>query len=217
MVDALRVLSDTVMVFDDGSVGKRSWENRFQAPGPLHVELGTGKGQFLREMARIRPEDCFIGLEKEPGILLQAVRKTRELGLVNLKFILGDVQFLAQMFEPAEIDVLYIHFCDPWPKSRHEKRRLTHSDFLRLYSRVLAPAGVIRFKTDNRELFDYSLDSFRAAGMELLAVSYDFHAGDPGTSRTMTEYEAKFTEAGLPVHYCEARFVSLPGEGTKNG
>lgn len=217
MVEALRAFNGSVTVFDEEFSGRGGWKKRFPTPGPLHVELGTGKGQYLQEMARNHPECCFIGLEREPGVLIQAVRKAREMELANLQFILGDVQFLAQMFEPAEIDVLYIHFCDPWPKSRHDKRRLTHETFLNLYRQVLAPTGVIRFKTDNRELFDYSLNSFQAAGMELLAVSYDLHAENPEKRRIMTEYEEKFSAAGLPVHYCEARFNLLAGEGTEIG
>lgn len=158
MQEALRKFSDIVTVFDDGFTGRGGWKKSFPVSGPLYVELGTGKGQFLREMAHNYPEACFIGVEKEPGILVQAVRKAHDMGLTNIKFILGDVQFLAQLFEPAEIAGLYIHFCDPWPKSRHDKRRLTHEIFLRLYRQVLAPAGIIHFKTDNRELFEYSLD-----------------------------------------------------------
>lgn len=205
----LRGFSDTVIVFDEGFVGRGGWKNSFPVSGPLYVELGTGKGQFLREMALTHPESCFIGMEKEPGILVQAVRQAMDVGLTNLKFILGDVQFLAQLFEPTEIDGLYIHFCDPWPKSRHGKRRLTHENFLLLYRQVLATAGIIRFKTDNRELFDYSLDTFRAIGLELLTVSYDLYAGCPDLPHIMTEYEAKYSAAGLPVHYCEARFGTL--------
>ena len=217
MVDALRVFSDTVTVFDDGFTGRGGWKSRFAASGPLYVELGTGKGQFLREMAQAHPEACFIGLEKEPGVLVQAVRKAHELGLANLKFILGDVQFLAQLFAPAEIDGLYVHFCDPWPKSRHDRRRLTHANFLRLYRQVMAPEAVIRFKTDNRDLFEYSLESFSSFGMDLLTVSYDFHQGEPAGSCIMTEYEEKFAAAGLPIHYCEARFGRPQEETTENG
>ncbi len=212
MVDILRKAPDIVIVHEDGFSGQGRWRERFPVPGPLQVELGTGKGRFLQQMAERYPQRCFIGMEKEPGILLQAVRKTREMGLNNLKYILGDVQFLPQLFAPAEIETLYIHFCDPWPKSRHQKRRLTHEDFLRLYKTLLTPTGVLRFKTDNRPLFDFSLESFAAAKMELIRVSFDFHADSkemPDSLATMTEYEAKFVDAGLPIHYCEARFGKL--------
>lgn len=212
MVEALRKFADMVIIFGDDFTGSGRWNECFPKPGPLLVELGTGKGQFLRAMAQKYPDTCFIGLEREPGVLLQAARKTRELGLENLKFILGDVGFLAQMFAPGEIDGLYIHFCDPWPKARHAKRRLTHEDLLTLYKAVLSPSGAVHFKTDNRELFEYSLETFQAVGMKMLAVCRDVHAGNAAPLGVLTEYEAKFSAAGMPIHYCEARFGSSAGE-----
>lgn len=206
MVDALRAFSDLVIVYDETFSGCGKWRARFQAEGPLFVELGIGKGQYLRQVAEQNPTQHFVGMEREPGVLLQAVRKTREQGLTNLQFVLADVQYLTQIFAAAEIDGLYIQFCDPWPKSRHDKRRLTHPGFLANYRNVLAPGGLLRFKTDNRPLFDYSLDSFRDFGMLLQAVSYDLHAQPIDSPRIMTEYEAKFSAAGLPICCCEARF-----------
>jgi tRNA (guanine-N7-)-methyltransferase len=207
MVEALSLFPELVVITDEKFYGNGNWKARFPVSGPLFLELGTGKGRFLQEMARLHPDCCFVGLEKEPGVLIQAVRKTRELELTNLKFILGDVQWLDRMFAPAEVDGIYIHFCDPWPKSRHEKRRLTHPDFLRRYRQILGSTGTLRFKTDNPELFEYSLASFVASGMELLHVSRNLHAEGANLSFVMTEYEMKFYAAGLPIHYCEARFV----------
>ena len=206
MVEALGRFPGLAVIADENFDGKGGWKQRFPQVGPLYLELGTGKGQFLRQMAQKHPEWNFIGLEKEPGVLLQAVRTAHELGLTNLKFVLGDVQWLDRLFGSSEVDGLYIHFCDPWPKSRHDKRRLTHESFLRLYRQILAPAGVLRFKTDNLDLFEYSLASFAAAGMELTCVARDIHAAGANDSAIMTEYEAKFSAAGLPVYYCEARF-----------
>lgn len=212
MVEALRGFADMVVVFGEDFKGRGCWKQLFSSPGPLLVELGTGKGQFLRTMAQKHPDTCFIGLEKEPGVLLQAARKTREMGLGNLKFILGDVAFLAQMFAPNEIDGLYIHFCDPWPKLRHARRRLTHVSLLSIYKTVLSPEGVIRFKTDNLDLFEYSMETFETFGMKLLKVCRDVHAGNTAPQGILTEYEAKFSAAGLPIHYCKASFWSLAGE-----
>jgi tRNA (guanine-N7-)-methyltransferase len=206
MVEALQEFPDQVMIFDLENSRRSHWQQSFTSQGPLFVEVGTGKGKFLREMAQARPEIRFIGLEREPGILLQAVRLAKEQGLTNLKFILGDVQLLQEMFVPAEVDRLYIHFCDPWPKQRHAKRRLTHPDFLAAYATVLAPGGTVRLKTDNSGLFQYSLEMFAQAAMELVTVTDDLHAGDTEPGGIMTEYEAKFVAAGVPVHYCEARF-----------
>jgi tRNA (guanine-N7-)-methyltransferase len=216
MVEALREFADMVTIFGDDFTGKGCWNERFPKPGPLLVELGTGKGQFLREMAQKYPDVCFIGLEKEPGVLLQAVRKTHEMGLRNLQFILGDVGFLTQMFASGEVDGLYIHFCDPWPKERHAKRRLTHEGLLALYKTVLSPDGIVRFKTDNRDLFEYSLETFQTAGMKILAVCRDVHSGNMAPQGVLTEYEAKFAAAGMPILYCEAGFGSLIGEVAAN-
>ena len=209
MVEALSLFPELVVITDEKFYGNGNWKARFPVSGPLFLELGTGKGRFLQEMARLHPDCCFVGLEKEPGVLIQAVRKTRELELTNLKFILGDVQWLDRMFAPAEVDGIFIHFCDPWPKSRHEKRRLTHPDYLRRYRHILTSAGSIRLKTDNRELFEYSLASFTASRMELVRVSRDVHAEDANLSAVMTEYELKFHAAGLPICYCEARFDNV--------
>ena len=146
MEDTLRGFSDQVVIFDEKFAGKGGWKNTFPGKGPLVVELGTGKGQFLREMAQRYPETCFVGLEREPGILLQAVRQAQDLEVDNLKFILGDVQFLNQLFAPAEIDCLYIHFCDPWPKSRHDKRRLNMRIFCSCTGRYWRRPGVFGLK-----------------------------------------------------------------------
>jgi tRNA (guanine-N7-)-methyltransferase len=207
MEDALRKFPGQVVVLDDAYKLRGVWHSFFSREGPIFVELGTGKGQFLRSMAQLHPEACFIGMEREPGVLLQAVRKADEMQLKNLKFVLCDVQNLPNVFGPAEIDGLYIHFCDPWPKSRHAKRRLTHADFLTAYKSVLSPNGTLHFKTDNQELFAYSLSTFEEAGMELLRVSEDLHAGAVTPVGCVTEYEAKFSAAGLSVCYCEARFT----------
>ena len=220
MIDALREIPDIVVVYEEEFPEQIRWQERFREPGPLQVELGTGKGQFLHQMAQLHPNRSFIGMEKEPGILLQAVRKTREIGLENLKFVLGDVQFLPQIFAPAEIDVLYINFCDPWPKSRHQKRRLTHQDYLRIYQKLLTPTGSLHFKTDDHTLFEFSLASFISMGMDLPRTTMDLHSEKmalPESLKIMTEYEAKFVANELPIHYCEARFGKSLEEGYPRG
>ena len=201
MVDALREYSDIVTVYDDSFSGRGQWKTRFPADGPLFVELGTGKGQYLRQAAEQNPTQCFIGMEREPGVLLQAVRKTRQMGLTNLQFVLADVQYLPQIFAPGEIDGLYIHFCDPWPKSRHDKRRLTHPGFLAIYRAVLAAGGAVRFKTDNRPLFDFSVEELETSELFVLdQLSYDLHNDSTmNQGNIMTEYEAKFSSMGNPI------------------
>ena len=206
MVEALREFSDRVFFVEEAQEIKGSWHHIFTGGELTLVELGAGKGQFLCSMAQLHPEYRMIGVEKEPGVLLQAVRKAATLGLVNLKFVLSDVEHLSSIFAPGEIDGLYIHFCDPWPKNRHARRRLTHPDFLAGYRSRLSATGKIFFKTDNSDLFAYSLEMFAAADMEILQSSSDLYAENVPPSGCITEYEAKFSAAGLPVHYCEARF-----------
>ena len=205
MEEALREFPDQVVILEDAYKRNGAWHDFFQNKGPIFVELGTGKGRFLRGMAQAQPETCFIGMEREPGVLLQAVKKADELQLKNLKFVLCDVQFLPQVFAPAEITGLYIHFCDPWPKNRHAKRRLTHPDFLAIYKSVLSPTGTLNLKTDNQALFAYSLETLAAAEMELLQISTDLHAGAVAPTGCITEYEEKFSAAGLSVCFCQAR------------
>lgn len=211
MVEALQNFPDRVQLSQDIRTGPGHWREWFSNPGPLSLELGTGKGQFLRQLATEYPDQCFIGIEKEAGVLLQAVRRTHELGLTNLRFLLADVKDLAALFAPAEIETLYINFCDPWPKSKHQKRRLTDVGFLQIYRVFLAAGGTVRFKTDNRALFDFSLESFSKADMDLLQVSFNLHAESSGPV-FMTEYETKFVAAGMPIHYCVARFGRQRGE-----
>lgn len=212
MVEALREYSNRVYILEETYSLKGLWKSAFSGDGLIMVELGAGKGQFLCSMAQLHPECCLIGVEREPGVLLQAVRKAVALGLDNLKFVLADVEHLSLIFAPEEIDCLFIHFCDPWPKSRHARRRLTHPDFLGKYYSLLSPEGKLVFKTDNAGLFDYSMEMFAATDMEILQASYDLHADTKVPSGCMTEYEAKFSAAGLPVHYCEARFRAAHGE-----
>lgn len=208
--DALREYSGRVYIREEAGLVKGVWAGCFSGGVRTLVEIGAGKGQFLCSLAQQHPEYRLIGVEREAGVLLQAVRKAAGLGLANLKFVLADAEFLPAIFAPGEIDELYIHFCDPWPKSRHARRRLTHPGFLAIYRLLLSPAGRLVFKTDNVDLYDYSLAMFAAENMEILRESRNFHAGEV-LSGCVTEYEAKFAAAGLPVHYCQARF--RPGLG----
>lgn len=171
----------------------------------LHVELGTGKGDFITKIAERNPQINFIGLEVEATCVLAAARKIREKNLPNVRLIVFDINHITEIFSPHEIDRLYINFCDPWPKKRHAKRRLTHARFLEMYRTILKPDGEIFFKTDNRELFDFSLEQFSAAGMIVRDVTNNLHADEP-PENIRTEYETKFSAAGVPINFCVARF-----------
>ena len=171
----------------------------------LYVELGTGKGDFITQIAERNPQINFIGLEVEATCVLAAARKVREKKLSNVRLIVFDVSNIAELFAAHEIDRLYINFCDPWPKKRHAKRRLTNVRFLELYRKILKDGGEIHFKTDNRGLFDYSLEQFALAGMTVSDVTNDLHAAEP-PDNIRTEYETKFSAEGVPINFCIARF-----------
>lgn len=184
---------------------KGQWHDIFGNNAPLHVELGTGKGKFISEMAQRHPEINFVGIEAQQDVLYYVAEKVREKGLTNVRLLVFDVTHLLEIFAPGEINRLYINFCDPWPKARHDRRRLTHENFLAKYHIVLADGGEIFFKTDNRVLFDFSLEQFTACGLTMDHVTFDLHNSD-FAGNIMTEYESKFSGMGTKINRCEIRF-----------
>ena len=193
---------DAVINQPEAERGK--WAKVFGNSKPIHIEIGMGKGQFLLNMALAHPDVNYIGIERYSSVLLRAVEKFdrdeyRE--LENIRFICMDAKELDKVFAPEEVDKIYLNFSDPWPKARHAKRRLTSKQFFERYDKILAFDGVVEFKTDNRELFDFSLEQVELAGWVLLAKTYDLH-NDPTLSRgnVMTEYEEKFSGQGHPIH-----------------
>lgn len=184
---------------------KGNWGKTFEKAQPLYVEVGTGKGQFLTGMAQLYPEINFIGVERYESVLLTAMERAEKAGLQNLKFLSEDVANLSDFFAEGEINRLFINFTDPWPKTRHAKRRLTHEHFLGLYHQLLTKNGEIHFKTDNQGLFEYSLHSMSTYGMSLKNVSLDLH-GSEMENNVMTEYEEKFSAKGMRIFRLEATF-----------
>ncbi len=182
---------------------KGKWRSVYNnAKAPFHVELGTGKGRFIAGMAESMPEVNFLGLEVQIGVLYYAAQKLYERKLDNGKVMLFDIGGIEEIFEEGEVDRFYINFCDPWPKARHAKRRLTYRTFLDRYARLLVPGGEIHFKTDNEDLFRFSLEEFEACGWELKNVSFDLHSTEMFNVRT--EYEEKFSAKGQPIFRLEA-------------
>lgn len=190
----------------DPTSHKGNWKQLFQSNSPIHLEIGTGKGQFISGMAKQFPNINFIGMELAKSILVSAVQKCLEEEQTNICLINENAEKLAEMFEENEVDVIYLNFSDPWPKNKHAKRRLTYETFLALYKRILKPGGEIIFKTDNRKLFEYSLVSFSQFGMRLEEVVLDLHDLDDPTN-VQTEYEEKFSAKGQPIYRCRAVFV----------
>ncbi len=184
------------------------WNELFGNDHPLHIEVGTGKGQFVTGMALANPEVNYIGIELFDSVMMKACEKALDAGSPsNLRLLRVNGADLEKYFAKNDVDRLYLNFSDPWPKSRHAKRRLTHEGFLKLYEAVLVDNGEIHFKTDNRGLFEYSLISMTDYGMKLKLVSLDLHADNP-VDNIMTEYEEKFSAKGQPIYRVEAQFIT---------
>lgn len=158
-----------------------------------------GKGKFIMELAQKHPETNFIGIERYSSVLLRALQKREELEIPNIYFMCVDAKELGEIFAPGEVEKIYLNFSDPWPKDRHAKRRLTSPDFMKVYDQVLAKDGRVEFKTDNQDLFTYSLEAIPEAGWTIEAFTRDLHHSDMAEGNVMTEYETKFSAMGNPI------------------
>ena len=203
--EKLKSFSDFVMTADDFKNIGGHWREKFggDVERKLYVELGTGKGDFITQSAEKYPQVNFLGLEVEPTVVLAAARKVHEKNLSNVKLAIFDINNVDEIFDAGEVDRLYINFCDPWPKKRHAKRRLTYVKFLEMYKKILTSEGEIHFKTDNRALFDFSLEQFDAAGWKVRDVTFDLHADEP-PDNIRTEYENRFSALGVNINRCIA-------------
>ena len=183
---------------------KGQWNKVFGNDNPIHIEIGMGKGQFLLTLAKQNPNINYIGIERYSSVLLRALEKfdTEEfMELQNIRFICMDAFELPEVFFLGEVAKIYLNFSDPWPKSRHANRRLTSTRFFGQYDKVLAQNGVVEFKTDNRPLFEFSLEQVEEAGWRLLAHTFDLHNDEAmNEGNVMTEYEEKFSSMGNPIH-----------------
>ena len=176
------------------------WKSVFGNEKPLHLEIGTGKGRFIMQLAQEHPEINYIGIEKYSSVLLRCLEKQEELQLQNLIFIRGDAELINTFFTEGEIEKIYLNFSDPWPKERHARRRLPSSDYLRRYDRILAQGGTIEFKTDNRGLFDFAVDETAQSAFEIAQITYDLHNDlVMNIGNIMTEYEEKFSKKGNKI------------------
>ncbi|MHB8127967.1 MAG: tRNA (guanosine(46)-N7)-methyltransferase TrmB [Mobilitalea sp.] len=179
---------------------KGKWNTLFENDNPIHVEIGMGKGKFLMKLAAANPEINYIGIEKYSSVLLRALEKSKETELTNLYFIRYDAEYMLEIFGKDDIARIYLNFSDPWPKDRHARRRLTSKEFLTRYNQCLKQEGEVIFKTDNRVLFDFSLEEVEIAGWELKDVTFDLHHSDHLEGNVMTEYEERFVAKGNPIH-----------------
>lgn len=171
----------------------------------LFVELGCGKGDFISTIASLYPNVCFVGIELEPTVLFAAARKVHALNLHNVRLAVANVSHIDHLFSLHEVDRLFINFCDPWPRNKHAKRRLTNINFLNMYHYILKPNSQLHFKTDNRTLFDYSLEQFNLLQLHVDHISFDLHADKP-PDNILTEYERKFSALGSTINRCVVHF-----------
>lgn len=180
---------------------KGGWNAFLGNDHPIHIEVGMGKGRFLMELAALHPEVNYIGIERYTSVLLRAVQKIEEAPLTNVHFLCIDAAALPDIFSKGEVEQIYLNFSDPWPKDRHARRRLTSREFLSRYDQILAEDGRIEFKTDNQDLFTFSLEEIESSPLwHLDASTRDLH-NDPEMmeGNVMTEYEEKFSSLGNPI------------------
>lgn len=170
----------------------------FPKDQPVFLEIGMGRGSFIYQSALKYPQYNFIGLDQAEILILKASERMSE--LPNLRLLVADFENIHHLFPDASLAGILLNFSDPWPKKRHHKRRLTHRRFLDYYDRLLQPGGEIRFKTDRADLFDFTLDEFQATGREALDVTRDLHHDERYPDNVLTEYEAKFSQLGHPIH-----------------
>lgn len=201
--------NDIIENFDRFIKDREKLQGILNTDKKICIEIGMGKGDFISNMAKLNPDNVYIGIELSPQVLALAIKKLNRfeeengIALKNLYFMSFDALKLLDYFSENQVDVLYLNFSDPWPKKRHTKRRLTYKNFLENYKKVLKKDGIIEFKTDNRGLFEYSLVSMQNFGMEFIEVYLDLHKTE--VFNVETEYEKKFSPFG-PIYKLVAKF-----------
>ena len=179
------------------------WKAVFGNDNPIHIEIGCGKGSFIVGMAKMYPDINFVAVEKVEDVIVMAMEKAVAAELGNVRFTDMDAERIEDFFEYGEAERIYLNFSDPWKKNKQAKRRLTHKNFLDRYKKILTPGSEIWFKTDNRPLFEFSLNSFCAEDFKLSNITLDLHnSGFEGN--VMTEYETRFVELGQPIYRLQA-------------
>lgn len=199
-------IADSPHCIQEPMAEKGRWNLIFGNDHPVHIEIGMGKGQFIMQLAKEHPDINYIGIERYSSVLLRALQKMEIEPLPNIRFLCMDASIITEVFDEEEVAKIYLNFSDPWPKERHAKRRLTSRQFFERYDKILAGNGVVEFKTDNDDLFAFSMEEVAEAGWTLDAHTFDLHH-DPvlNEGNVMTEYEEKFSSLGHPIHKLIAR------------
>ncbi len=194
------VIAESEFVIKDECTKKGQWKSVFGNDNPVRIEIGMGKGRFLYTLATMNPDINYVGIEKYSSVLIRAIQKMEEKPLPNLKFLRMDAENITDVFAQYEIDRIYLNFSDPWPKDRHAKRRLPSRQFLERYNVILKKGGIIEFKTDNRDLFDFAVEELDESPFKADVITYDLH-NDASLmeGNVMTEYEERFSMLGNPI------------------
>ena len=207
---AERIAACAGLRIENIQVLKDGFDGVFSTPRPVHMEIGCGKGNFACGMAKKYPDVNFVAVEKVADVCCVALEKakksTDERPGDNLRFIIGDAKELDENVKPATLDCIYLNFSDPWSKSGHAKRRLTYRSFLEIYKKLLRDDGLLKIKTDNVGLFDFTLEELEAFGAEILWQTRDLHSEPQNADNVMTEYEKNFSDKGIPICSVWAKF-----------
>ena len=200
---AEKYIQESQMVISNPEEHKGKWHSIFNNDQELHVEFGMGKGGFMIGMAKQNPHINYIGVERFETVVYKACKKAeREQAPANLRFVCYNVEHCMDIFEKEEADRIYLNFSDPWPKKRNANKRLTHYKFLEKYSHILQQKGEVHFKTDNKSLFEFSLNEISSQDWKMKNISLDLHASDM-EGNVMTEYEERFSSMGMPIYRLE--------------
>lgn len=193
------LIQESSFVVKDAHLNKGKWNLIFKNSNPIHLEIGMGKGKFITTLAEQNPNINYIGIEKYSSVLVRGIEKQQELKLNNLFFLCEDAEHIVDFFENNEINKIYLNFSDPWPKDRHAKRRLTSKEYFHRYQQILKEDGLVEFKTDNRILFEFSLEQIKEANWDIIEKTFDLHHSGMVQGNIMTEYEEKFSAKGNPI------------------
>lgn len=169
----------------------------------IFLEIGMGMGDFIVDSAILNPKRTYIGLEKDPTCVARAIKKAQDNNVKNLKIVCTNAVNLIDIFNEKSVNTLYLHFSDPWPKKAHHKRRLTYPSFLALYEKILKDTGTIIFKTDNKELFEDSIEYFKSSNFNILEINENYHSVI--RDEPMTGYERKFKSEGIPIYFVKLK------------
>lgn len=201
--NAIPEMKENPYIFFDGEKLKGKWSEEFKNDRPIHLEIGAGRGDFIKEIAKDKPDINFIALEVNTNAFVLASRKILEKDLTNVRGLIADAENLEDIFDKGEISKIYLNFSTPWPKRRHHKRRLSHERFLKRYENIIKNGAEIELKTDNEDFFDYSIKYFKDYGLDILDIDRNI---SEEKSLYISEYEKKFRNKNMPIYFLRAKF-----------